>query len=304
MDRCSSIIDYLVYAKDFINQCEERYGLDAVEELLDSCHALSNFGVDRYRRPPRKAWARAPGAMRSVKPTRSSRSTNSGVPYPAAPARKRCRPKTVFPRSPRKISCTSSKSTRRCWSPGSAKWCVVRKIAQYFYPQRQTQVMNEGWATFWHYTLLNTLYDEGYLSDGMMLEWMGSHTNVIFQPPVGHRAYNGINPYALGFGLYRDIQRICQNPTEEDRQWFPDLAGTPWLPALDHAMRNFKDESFIGQYLSPHLMREMRLFAIHDDAAQSDLLVTPFTTRTAIVPCARLCRSNTTWVRAKPNIQV
>jgi stage V sporulation protein R len=33
---------------------------------------------------------------------------------------------------------------------------IVRKVAQYFYPQRQTQVMNEGWATFWHHTLLNT----------------------------------------------------------------------------------------------------------------------------------------------------
>jgi spore cortex formation protein SpoVR/YcgB (stage V sporulation) len=39
---------------------------------------------------------------------------------------------------------------------------IVRKIAQYFYPQRQTQVMNEGWATFWHYTLMNDLYDEGW----------------------------------------------------------------------------------------------------------------------------------------------
>ena len=33
---------------------------------------------------------------------------------------------------------------------------IVRKVAQYFYPQRQTQVMNEGWATFWHHRLLNT----------------------------------------------------------------------------------------------------------------------------------------------------
>ena len=38
---------------------------------------------------------------------------------------------------------------------------IVRKIGQYFYPQRQTQVMNEGWATFFHYTLLNALYDQG-----------------------------------------------------------------------------------------------------------------------------------------------
>ena len=43
---------------------------------------------------------------------------------------------------------------------------IVRKIAQYFYPQRQSQVMNEGWATFWHYKLLNTMYDEGWLTDG------------------------------------------------------------------------------------------------------------------------------------------
>eukprot|EP01038_Epipyxis_sp_PR26KG_P018783 gene18782-biopygen5719 len=107
--------------------------------------------------------------------------------------------------------------------------------------------MNEGWATFWHYTLLNTLYDEGYLSDGVMIEWLGSHTNVVYQPPVGQRAYSGINPYALGFAMYRDIQRICQHPTEEDRHWFPDIAGTPWLPALDHAMRHFKDESFNDQ---------------------------------------------------------
>ena len=149
----------------------------------------------------------------------------------------------------------------------------MRKIAQYFYPQRQTQVMNEGWATFWHYTLLNTLYDEGWLTDGVMIEWLSSHTNVIYQPPAGHRAYSGINPYALGFAMYRDIRRICQDPTEEDRRWFPDLAGTPWLPALHHAMQNFKDESFVGQYLSPQLMRDMRLFAIHDDASERELLV-------------------------------
>ncbi|MCH2991161.1 SpoVR family protein, partial [Listeria monocytogenes] len=35
----------------YIMQCEERYGIDAVEDLLDSCHALMNYGVDRYKRP-------------------------------------------------------------------------------------------------------------------------------------------------------------------------------------------------------------------------------------------------------------
>jgi hypothetical protein len=61
---------------------------------------------------------------------------------------------------------------------------IVRKVAQYFYPQRQTQVMNEGWATFWHYTILNRLYDEGLVTDGFMMEFLQSHTNVVYQPPV------------------------------------------------------------------------------------------------------------------------
>jgi stage V sporulation protein R len=117
------------------------------------------------------------------------------------------------------------------------------------------------------------MYDDGFLTDGVMIEWLKSHTNVIYQPPVGHPAYSGINPYALGFAMYTDIKRICDDPSDEDRAWFPDIAGTPWLPALDQAMRNFKDESFIGQYLSPRLMREMRLFAITDDEGQSELEV-------------------------------
>jgi len=107
-----------------------------------------------------------------------------------------------------------------------------------------------------------------------MIEWLKSHTNVIAQPPVGHPAYNGLNPYALGFAMYSEIKRVCEQPTAEDREWFPEIAGTPWLPALDHAMRNYKDESFIGQYLSPRLMRELRLFAIRDDEHERELEVT------------------------------
>jgi len=133
--------------------------------------------------------------------------------------------------------------------------------------------MNEGWATFWHHHLLNTMYDDGYLTDGVMIEWLKSHTNVVYQPPVGHRAYSGINPYALGFAMYTDIKRICEHPTDEDREWFPNIAGQPWLPTLDHAMRNFKDESFVGQYLSPKLMRDLRLFAILDDEKAENLAV-------------------------------
>ena len=46
-----AIIDYLVFARAYVAECEERYGTEEVELLLDSCHALMNHGVDRYKRP-------------------------------------------------------------------------------------------------------------------------------------------------------------------------------------------------------------------------------------------------------------
>ncbi|KAB1045952.1 SpoVR family protein, partial [Cronobacter sakazakii] len=142
---------------------------------------------------------------------------------------------------------------------------IVRKVSQYFYPQKQTQVMNEGWATFWHYTILNHLYDEGKVTERFMLEFLHSHTNVVFQPPYNSQWYSGINPYALGFAMFQDIKRICQNPTDEDRHWFPDIAGSDWLETLHFAMRDFKDESFISQFLSPKVMRDFRFFTVLDD---------------------------------------
>lgn len=181
---------------------------------------------------------------------------------------------------------------------------IVRRIAQYFYPQRQTQVMNEGWATFWHFTLLNHLYEEGKVSDGFMLEFLQSHTNVVYQPPFYHRGYSGINPYALGFAMFRDIQRICQNPTDEDRQWFPELAGSDWLVSLDFAMRNFKDESFIAQYLSPRLIREFRLFGVVDDDGEDQLEINAIHDEAGYRRVRQLLADQYNLGNREPNIQV
>ena len=272
----SSIIDYLVYAKNYVAECEERHGLDTVEEFLDSCHALSNHGVDRYRRPSRKSLSqelreraeREAHAQRQVNdlwrtlPRRADKADDG----PAAAKR--------FPDEPQENLLYFIEKNAPLLEPWQREIVrIVRKVAQYFYPQRQSQVMNEGWATFWHHRLLNTMYDEGWLTDGMMIEWLKSHTNVIFQPKVGDRGYSGLNPYALGFAMYTDLKRICEQPTAEDREWFPDIAGSDWVPTLDAAMRNYKDESFIGQFLSPKLMREFRLFAITDDEGESELEV-------------------------------
>src|SRR3546814_18334433 len=102
---------------------------------------------------------------------------------------------------------------------------IVRQLAQYFYPQKQTKVMNEGCATYVHYRIMNRLHEKGMLSDGDVMEFLHSHSSVIFQPAFDDERSSGINPYALGFGMMTDIQHVFERTTAEDRHWFPELAG-------------------------------------------------------------------------------
>jgi spore cortex formation protein SpoVR/YcgB (stage V sporulation) len=141
------------------------------------------------------------------------------------------------------------------------------------------------------------------VGDGFMLELLQSHTNVVFQPPFDVPYYSGINPYALGFSMMRDIRRICEDPTDEDYYWFPDIAGQDWLKVLDFAMRNFKDESFIAQYLSPRLMREMHLFAIRDDDREDAIEVTAIHDEAGYRQLRRLLADQYNLGNREPNIQ-
>ncbi len=260
----SSIIDYLLFAKNYISQCEQKYGIDEVENLIDSCHALMNYGVDRYKRPQQISMFEEQKRQKEREDYLQSQVNELWRTIP-----KSHQEETIdqprFPSEPQEnILYFIEKNAPLLESWQREVIRIVRKISQYFYPQKQTQVMNEGWATFWHYTILNHLYDEGKLSDAFMLEFLQSHTNVVFQPPYNSKFYSGINPYALGFNMMTDIRRICENPTEEDKYWFPEFAGADWLDTLHFAMQNFKDESFISQFLSPKLIRDFKLFTIID----------------------------------------
>jgi spore cortex formation protein SpoVR/YcgB (stage V sporulation) len=151
---------------------------------------------------------------------------------------------------------------------------IVRHVAQYFYPQRQTKVMNEGCATYCHYRIMTRLHETGRISDGSYLEFLQSHTNVIRQPEFDDRHFGGWNPYALGFAMMQDIERICTHPTDEDREWFPDIAGNgDAMGTLRNVWANYRDESFIAQFLSPHLIRQWRMFHLVDDANDPELKI-------------------------------
>ncbi|ADZ19633.1 stage V sporulation protein R [Clostridium acetobutylicum] len=109
---------------------------------------------------------------------------------------------------------------------------IVRRETAYFIPQIETKIMNEGWASFWHYTILNELK----LPDGLHLEFLKRHNDVL-SPILG-----SLNPYYLGFKILKDIE---------------DRYGRDKIFEVREIER---DESFIRKYLTRELCEELNLF--------------------------------------------
>jgi spore cortex formation protein SpoVR/YcgB (stage V sporulation) len=271
------ILDYLDFAKRFIANCEERYGEVAVERLLDAAHALQHQGVHRHPRV-RARDLKAEAAREAEREAYRDRIYDDlwrtmpiGPKAPVPPVDERQRALNL-PQENILYFLEKTGPRLQPWQREILR--IVRLIAQYFYPQRQTKVMNEGCATFCHYKIMTTLHERGLITDGSFLEFLQSHTNVVYQPNYDTPHFNGFNPYALGLGIMQDIERICIAPTEEDRQWFPDFAGKGHvMDVLKDVWANYRDESFIGQFLSPNLIRQLRLFKIIDNESDPAIAV-------------------------------
>ena len=271
------ILEYLEFAKGYINKCEERHGTDAVEAVLDAAHAIMDQGVFRYQRIAKES-AQDKAEKETARQEHEDRTFNDlwrtvpegeeAVAEDVDAALEKRRLALKLPEESLLYFLEKNSPVLDEWQREILR--IVRNVAQYFYPQKQTKVMNEGCASFVHYTIMNTLFDRGQINEGTMLEILNSHAAVVFQPEFDDPRYNGLNPYALGFAMMEDIKRICVAPTKEDEAWFPDIAGNDdWRGTLKAAWAGYRDESFIQQFLSPHLMRKFKLFALADNAAES-----------------------------------
>jgi stage V sporulation protein R len=270
------ILDYLDFAKGYIARCEERYGEIAVERTLDAAHALMSHGVHRHagkvKLNLREEQKREEERRRHEEQIFNDlwRTVPAGKTATAANVDlERRRAALGLPQDNLLYFLEKSAPRLKPWQREILR--IVRHVAQYFHPQRQTKVMNEGTATYVHYRIMNRLHEKGQLSDGNYLEFLKSHANVVFQPTYDDRRFSGFNPYALGFAMMQDIERIVTSPTEEDRAWFPDIAGRgDVMGVLRGIWADYRDESFVSQFLSPNLIRQLRLFHLYDDPEQEE----------------------------------
>ncbi|MEZ5937098.1 MAG: SpoVR family protein [Hyphomonadaceae bacterium] len=275
----SGIADYMAFAKSYIARCEDRYGVEEVERVIDAAHALQSHGIHRY---PGKRSMDLRTEERREKERRAHGEALFNdlwrtVPVKAGKTKRKTdedRRRALLNLPEENLLYFLEKT-----APRLAPWQrevirIIRLIAQYFYPQRQTKVMNEGCACFTHYRIMTRLHEQGRISDGSFFEFLHSHSSVIMQPDFDDRRYSGLNPYAVGFAMMQDIERICTEPTDEDRQWFPDIAGNgDTYGTLKDVWANYRDESFVSQFMSPHLIRKMGLFQLVDDEDEEDLIV-------------------------------
>ena len=270
----SSILDYLIFARDYINQCEAREGREVVETFLNSCHALMNYGVNPYRKPRKLSLVnerKRQAEKNDYDVAHISELFDSLIKAKKDPEAK----VKKFPAQPEENIlwfCEKFAPDLKEWQRETIR--IVRKIAQYFYPQGATKCGNEGCATYVHYRIMTRLHELGHMTDGAMLEFLQSHTNVVMQPNFNDHRYTGINPYALGFAIMKDVERICHEPTDEDRRWFPEIAGVQdEMAVIRDIWANYRDESMIRQFLSPEVIRALKLFQIHDDNGKPEYKV-------------------------------
>jgi stage V sporulation protein R len=126
---------------------------------------------------------------------------------------------------------------------------MIHEEMEYFVPQMQTKIMNEGFASFWHSRIMR----EMDLSDTEHLEFAELHSGVV-SPHKGQ-----LNPYYLGYKIFEDIERRWDKPTEEEREKFGRKGGEG-REKIFEVREVDNDISFLRNYLTEELCEELDLF--------------------------------------------
>lgn len=260
-----TIISFMKNLRTFVEECEREYGQERVTEILDVCTVFQSYAIDKTdtieltkAEKEKKRITRLQEQEKDMEVDHLELNTTDNAEQTV---NNRLREENIL-----KFIGKHSPALKSWERELILKYCDVQ---QYFYPQIFTKMMNEGYASFWHYTIMNRLHELGYLSEGAVIEFLHSHTDVLTQHDHDSNYYHGFNPYKLGFSLFSEIRRICENPDDEDKRLFPHLVGKNWIDEIHFAMENFKDESFILQYLTPKIVRELKLFRYINDTDKS-----------------------------------
>lgn len=266
-----NLIAYMEYARTFIRRCEEKYGVNEVEHVLDLAHSLQYSSFNKHKR------FKTDEKQKMLERELFAISHQNYMIDKLSPS-KNAKPEIIDSDDTVGVQPNLPEENLLYFvekhSPALTKWqreiCrIIRHLAQFSYQNMngQSQIMAEGTAMFTECYMMRRAFEDGYIDQGSYMEYLNMNSWVLYQQEVNTKVqdpFNAIdkirlNPYFLGLAIMRDIVRMCENSTEEDRQFNPELCGSDWKVALRGAISNYRDESFIRQFLSPHLIRQYKL---------------------------------------------
>jgi stage V sporulation protein R len=199
------MVESMAATADRIRQYEIQYGKPEVESFLDAVLAIEEH-IDPSLVRPTLSWTMDDlEEEEDVKPASSpyddlwnldKKATNS------KPVKK----KKKFPPQPEKdLMLFIEQYSRELTDWQRDIMTMMREEMLYFWPQLETKIMNEGWASYWHQRILR----EMDLTSDEAIEFAKLNAGVV-QP-----SRTGINPYYLGLKIFEDIEERFDNPTEE-----------------------------------------------------------------------------------------
>lgn len=126
---------------------------------------------------------------------------------------------------------------------------ILREEMLYFWPQMETKIMNEGWASYWHLRIMRELD----LTDEEAVEFAKMHSGVVLPSKTS------INPYHIGLAIWEDIEKRWDQPTEEEQLRLGREPGQGRAKMFEvREMEN--DVSFLRNYLTQSLIEELDLY--------------------------------------------
>jgi len=159
---------------------------------------------------------------------------------------------------------------------------IIREEAYYFAPQGQTKIMNEGWASYWHSTLMTNYI----LKADELITYCDHHSGTLASSP------GRLNPYKVGIELFRDIERrwntgrygpeydACDD-MQARRNWGRDKAptkrvvgrGSPGREKIFQVRAIYNDVTFLDEYLTPEFVEDQKLFHYRFDPSTGRMVV-------------------------------
>ncbi|MBD2872087.1 SpoVR family protein [Paenibacillus arenilitoris] len=251
------MVESMSATADRVHQYEMDHGTNAVEKFIDAILSIQEhvdptlikpYQLDkkRYIEMMRKENSQSPGA---AAPSRYDDLWNLDAD-PSASEESQTGENKRFPPRPEKdiVWFIEEYSTvLEDWQRDIMS--MLRDEMLYFWPQIETKIMNEGWASYWHQRIIRELD----LTSDETIEFAKLNSSVVV--PSRHT----LNPYYLGLKIFEDIERRWDNPTKEERERFGRVPGKG-REKIFEVRELDSDISFLRNYLTKELVNDLDLY--------------------------------------------